>query len=105
MPNKTAEQLRDEGLELVETNANSEWATLVIEIIEELARSHFKLTSDNVWEELERFPHIQTHQPSAMGAMFKKAQKLGYISSTETFFISKRPSSHARPIRVWESNL
>ena len=105
MPNKTAEQLRDEGLTKVEANANAEWCALVMDIIEQLANSQFKINSDEVWTELKRFPHIQTHQPSAMGAMFKKAQHLNYITPTDTFVVSKRPSSHARPIRVWQSKI
>jgi len=102
---ETATQLRDAALEKVETNANAEWTQLVIEVIQRLAQGYFVITSDDVWQELEKYPHITTHQPSAMGAMFKRAASLGYISATDRFVTSKRPSSHARPIRVWDSNL
>lgn len=101
----TAEELRDAGIKQVEENANEEWTQLVTEVLEALARGNFNLTSDDVWVELDRFPHIKTHQPSAMGAMFKRASSLGWIAPTDRFVTSKRPSSHARPIRVWESKL
>lgn len=102
---KTAIQLRDEALEQVEDNANVEWATLALQSIKELAQLKATITSDDVWERLKNYPNVQTHQPSAMGAMFKRASSLQLISSTDTFVQSKRPSSHARPIRVWKSKL
>jgi len=102
---KTAEQLRDVALEQVETNANAEWTQLVLDVIQHLSKGYFVITSDDVWHELKKYPHIKTHQPSAMGAMFRRAASLGYISPTDRFVTSKRPSSHARPIRVWDSNL
>ena len=102
---KTAIELRDESLEQVEENANAEWAALVLQVIKELAYSKEKITSDDVWNELKKYPNVQTHQPSAMGAMFRRAFSLKLICSTDSFVTSKRPSSHARPIRVWESKL
>jgi glucuronate isomerase len=102
---KTAIELRDESLEQVEANANAEWAALALQVIMDLAHRKEKINSDDVWQELTRYPEIQTHQPSAMGAIFRKAFNLKLICSTDNFVSSKRPSSHARPIRVWESKL
>jgi hypothetical protein len=99
----TAKELRDAGLQQVEENANKDWTELVIEIIETLAKTSGQIDSDKVWAELARFPEIETHQPSAMGAMFKRASSYGWIAPTDRFVNSKRPSSHARPIRVWNS--
>lgn len=99
----TAKELRDSGIKQVEENANEEWTQLVIEIIETLAKTSSQIDSDKVWTELAKFPQVQTHQPSAMGAMFKRASSLGWIAPTDRFVSSKRPSSHARPIRVWNS--
>lgn len=102
---KTAIELRDESLEQVEENANAEWTALAIQIIKELAATKATITSDDVWKELKNYPDVQTHQPSAMGAMFRRAFSLQLICTTDRFVQSKRPSSHARPIRVWESKL
>lgn len=101
----TAKQLRDAALEEVETNANQEWKDKALQTIEYLAVSEFdEFTSDEVWEFLElKFPDVKTHQPSAMGAIIKKASSLGFIKPTKRFVESTRPSSHARPIRVWKS--
>lgn len=102
---KTAIQLRDEALDRVEENANAEWFAVALQVIQDLAEKLDKVTSDDVWEQLKNHPEVQTHQPSAMGAIFRKACNLNLISATDTFISSKRPSSHARPIRVWESKL
>ena len=102
---KTAIQLRDEALAQVEDNANAEWTALVTKIIVDLSNQMSLLTSDDVWNELKNYPDVQTHQPAAMGAMFRKAKSTGYIQPTDRFVASKRSVSHARPIRVWESKL
>jgi hypothetical protein len=102
---KTATQLRDEALEQVEDNANTAWTDLVTKIIGQLANRLDHFTSDDVWDELKNYPQIQTHQPAAMGAMFKKASNIGYIKPTARFIASKRAVSHARPIRIWTSNV
>jgi len=102
---KTATQLRDESLQQVEDNANAEWTNLVIQIIKDKAAESFTLTSDDIWLELQNYPEVKTHQPSAMGAMFKAASHLKLIVATDRFVASTRPSSHARPIRVWQSNI
>jgi hypothetical protein len=102
---KTAIELRDKALEQVEDNANKVWTDLVAKIIGQLANQMTQFTSDDVWDELKSYPEVQTHQPAAMGAMFKNASQTGQIQPTDRFIASKRPISHARPIRVWNSNL
>jgi hypothetical protein len=102
---KTATQLRDEALEQVEDNANKAWTDLVTKIISQLSNRLDFFTSDDVWDELKNYPEVQTHQPAAMGAMFKNAKHIGYIQPTSRFIASKRAVSHARPIRVWKSEL
>jgi hypothetical protein len=102
---KTAIQLRDEALEQVKDNANKAWTNLVSKIITELASRMTEFTSDDVWNELKKYPEVQTHQPAAMGAMFKHSSKTGQIQPTDRFIASKRPISHARPIRIWNSKL
>jgi hypothetical protein len=102
---KTATQLRDKALEQVEDNANKVWTNLVTQIIADLAKQMSHITSDDVWNELKKYPDVQTHQPAAMGAMFRKASSTGLIKPTDRFLASKRPISHARPIRIWQSTL
>ena len=99
-----AKKLRDAALNQVEQNANQEWKDAALEIIHELSRHKVgqSITSDVVWLILSfEHPNLKTHQPSAMGAIFRRAASLGYIHPSREFVQSERPSSHARPIRVW----
>jgi oligoendopeptidase F len=102
---KTATDLRDEALAKVEENANKAWSDLVTKIIYDLATELPEFTSDDVWSELSNYPDIQTHQPAAMGAMFRNAAFRQEIRPTGSVVTSKRRSSHARAIRVWKSNV
>lgn len=40
----------------------------------------------------------------ALGAVMKKAAKLGYIKATDQYRKSNQPRCHARPKRVWLAN-
>jgi hypothetical protein len=100
-----ATTLRDTALAQVEANANTDWCNLTVALIESIARQQPELTSDDVWKALADFPNYKTHQPSAMGAMFKRASSKKLIAATDRFVQSTRPSSHARPIRVWSSQI
>lgn len=102
---KEGQALRDAALADVEANANTAWCGLTLALIESLARQQSELTSDDVWKALADFPNYKTHQPSAMGAMFKRAASKNLIATTDRFVQSARPSSHARPIRVWSSKI
>lgn len=101
----TAKELKAAGIAQAEANANAEWKETVLQVIEKFgALKNVKFTSDDVWEIMSvEFPNVKTHQPSAMGSLFKRAQTLGYIEATKDFVESTRPSSHARPVRVWKS--
>lgn len=100
-----AQALRDEALVNVEANANEAWCALAMLMIERIAESKTEFTSDDVWKALSYYPLIQTHQPSAMGAMFRKAAAKKLIVASDRFIQSTRPISHARPIRVWYSQI
>lgn len=105
LDSQSANANRDNALQQVEANANQEWTELVLQIIKLLANEKDEFTSDDVWQKLSDYPNITTHQPSAMGAMFRTALRLQFIASTDKFVSSQRPVSHSRPIRVWESKL
>jgi hypothetical protein len=100
-----AEARRDTAIADVEANANEAWCALAMLMIQRIAESKAEFTSDDVWKALSYYPTVQTHQPSAMGAMFRKASSNKLITATDRFVQSARPISHARPIRVWSSQL
>ena len=100
-----ATELRDAALEQVEANANAEWFEVAIDSVRQLATENKYFTTDEVWCYLKKhWSQLSTHNNSAMGAVMRTASKRGIVSATDRFSESKRPSSHARPIRVWKSN-
>lgn len=97
--------LRDYALAKVKANANQKWFEVALDSVRQLAADNKYLTTDDVWCYLKKhWSHISTHQNSAMGAVMKAAAKQGLVTGTDKFLSSTRPSSHARPIRIWKSN-
>jgi hypothetical protein len=100
-----ATELRDAALAQVEANANAEWFEVAIDSVRQIAVDNHFFTTDDVWDYLNKhWSHLSTHNNSAMGAVMRTASKRGIVSATDRYLESKRPSSHARPIRVWKSN-
>lgn len=88
--------LRNEGIALIEKNTDDSWNDEVDSVIETLANSRASFTSDDVWENVTSLPENN----SAMGAAFNRARKWGIIK-VAGFAESRRPSAHARVVRVW----
>lgn len=88
--------LRDEGIALVEENTDDAWNDEVDSVIETLANSRDSFTSDDVWANVSFLPHHN----SSMGAAFNRAAKSGLIKKVG-WVESRRPSAHARVVRVW----
>jgi hypothetical protein len=93
----TATELRDQGIALVTMN-HEEWIASTVEVIRKIAAEGHLFTSDDV---LKRVPP-PTH-PNAVGAAMRIAKASKVIKATGHYVQSKRPSSHARVIAVWES--
>lgn len=93
----TSQILRDEGIKQVEDNTDSSWLDEALAAIEYLAQEQTYISADDVWPLLTSRPHHN----AAMGAVFRRAGNLGIIEPTSQFVQSKRPSTHARPLRVW----
>lgn len=94
---KTGNQLRDEGTKLVMEN-NALWSIDAYWVIYELAKTGEPFTSDDVWEKMTYLPDNN----SAMGAVFRKALTDKIIEGEGHFVLSRRPSAHSRPVRVWK---
>jgi hypothetical protein len=98
-------ELREQALEQVERNADKDWFTVAVDSVRQLAVEKREFTTDNVWEYLAKYwSNLSTHNNSAMGAVMRTAAKKGIVVATDKYIQSTRPSSHARPIRVWRSN-
>ena len=93
----TATELRDQGIALVTMN-HEEWIADAVEVIRQIAREGRPFTSDDVWKRMSA-----PSQPNAVGAAMRVAKSAKIIKATGQYVQSKRPSSHARVIAVWES--
>lgn len=100
---EAAEEAREEALERVEAGAESKapgWMDLALALLKRRAEHQRTLTSEDLWEELPQPP-----EPRAMGAVFRKAQVMGWIETTPQYVPGTRPTSHGRPVRVWRSRI
>jgi len=95
--------LAENGIKQVEQNANQQWLDEAFKIVEMLSIKPFGFTSDDVWEWMkELHPDLETHNHSAMGAVFRKASKQNLCVPTGQYVKSKRPSAQGRELRVWK---
>lgn len=94
-----AENARDEALSRVKAAAHGEWVEAAQNALHLAAKENEYLTSDTVWDYMP--DDVWTHELRAMGAVFKDAQKQGFIESTQHLAISHR--GHAGSLRVWRS--
>jgi hypothetical protein len=58
-------------------------------------------TTDDVWELL----NIGVDEPRVLGSVMLQARAQGLCSPTPAYTQSQRPECHARPIRVWQSDV
>lgn len=94
---------KEEGMAQALDNANIDWKNEVEKRMTFLLENKRFFTSDDVLVYLTD-RNIKTHNNSALGSVFNKYARRGYIT-TAGFVLSTRPSRHKAPIRLWKSNL
>jgi len=99
----TARQARDDALAQVDEAANEAWKAFADAAILRIATSQPRLTSEDVWSELDAIDWIATHDPRALGARLQCAALRGIIERTDATVQGARKSAHGRPVRVWNS--
>lgn len=93
---------KEEGMRKAIENANVDWKSAVEKRLIFLTRNKRFFTSDDVLVYLSD-RNIKTHNNSALGGMINGWANKGYIKPAG-FTISRRPSRHQAPIRLWKSN-
>lgn len=93
----TSKELKDEALERVEEHASPEWKRKVFDKIVDVCTKKREFTADDVQVE-------GTHNNSALGAMIKKAERLG-ICRPVGYTRSTRKGRHAGVLILWKSCL
>jgi hypothetical protein len=97
-----ANHLKENGIKQVELNANQQWLQEAFKVVEMLSLKALPFTSDDVWEWMQELhPALETHNHSAMGAVFRKASQHKICIPTGQYVQSKRPSAQSREIKVW----
>lgn len=92
---------KEEGMAQALENANKDWKDEAHKAIRFLIENKQFFTSDDVMNRLDRIG-VKTHNNSALGGIFNGYARRGFICQA-TFTISRRPSRHKAPIRVWKS--
>lgn len=103
-PAISAQEVKREAIARVERNANKEWLEAFRRALEYVAKRQLMFTADSVWKRLERdYPHPETHEPRAAGAVVVRAIKDKVIITTNEFWNSDRRSCHGRKIQAYRS--
>lgn len=100
---RRAQEARDEAIDRVERNADEYWILEALRAIYSLCRIRTTFTSDAIWAILEQRNVPGPHEPKALGAVMRTAQKRKWCSPTSTYSNSVRVECHRRPLRVWEA--
>ena len=92
---------REEAIARVNRNAAPDWADEFYEAVRTVARSRKEFTTRDVRTLYDLAPDApQTHEPRAIGAVMRRAQREGLIVKTERF---EDTGTHCAPQRVWRS--
>lgn len=92
---------KEEAIKRSYDNAKEPWKAAAIWELWSISLRKATLTADDVWLAMEGRPE-KTDEPSALGGVMRKAQRLGFIRPTKEFIPTKLPQRH-RDMRVWVS--
>ena len=82
--------------EPMESGPDEKWIADCLVVVEAMARTHPFFTATDVWSKMSTEPQ----EPRAMGAVFRRAKKEGWIYNTGHYVPD---GSHGRPIPTWKS--
>lgn len=94
-----AEQAKQDAISSIEAR-NREFVSFMVGKIYLLAMEKFTLTALDLWD---GYQGDEPSDPRAMGAVFRRASKNGFIKMTARLIKSGRKSDHNKDLRVWES--
>lgn len=97
-----AHAVTEAAIEQVEKNASELYLDMLVDAVRAVALDRLHLASDDVHVRLGG-ARMRLGNPSALGAAFRIAARLGYIRLQPERKDSERPATHRRPLRIWES--
>ena len=95
---------KEEAMDRVDKNANQDFRRVAFKSLINHARHKEFITANDVWDGLDLLG-IETHDNRALGPIFLKAAREGWIEKTNQTMQSSRSSRHAGDVRVWRSLL
>lgn len=95
--------VRDEAIARVEDNAEPDWVLEALRAIYRICQTRDTFTTDRVWAILDSRSIPGPHEPKALGAVIRTAQRRGWCRPTPEYTQSVRVECHRRPLRVWQS--
>lgn len=99
-----AEIARDEAIGRVQRSSDYwiPYALNAVRRIRQMRGAGGYFTTDAVWAILNGWGIAPPHEPRALGAAMRKAERLGLCAPTDRTQKSTRIDCHARPLRVWK---
>lgn len=101
----TGYDLKRDGMDRVEVGANPEWKSLMLSLVERVAKEKSIFYSDDVfamYNEIENPP--STPDKRAFGPVMRRAVKLGYCEKAGLAAVqSLRPNIHRSLMEPWRS--
>ncbi|MEL6104847.1 MAG: hypothetical protein AAFU85_02370 [Planctomycetota bacterium] len=91
------------AIDRADQNADSDWKETALRLLHSIARRKDEFTADDLVEALES-ESVETHNPSAIGPVFLRAKKEGWIESTDQMQQTRISRRH-RKLTVWRSLL
>ena len=100
-----AKTLSHEAIERGWNNSALKFRDNAFQAIVVLAETEDEFTTDDIWEYFSDNKLELNHDGRALGGAMKRAESMGLIAPTDRFVSSERPACHARPVRIWTSQL
>lgn len=95
---------RDEAIDMVERGADAAEFEAALDAVFVVAAARPEFTTDEVVELLTSSGWAP-REPRVLGAVMRKAAGFGWVRPSQRYAGSARRRSHARPKRVWLSQL
>lgn len=92
--------LAQEAIQQAETHAAPEWLLAARRVVWQLIQLGQPFSTDDVWDRLDQLD-VHTHEHRALGSVMRNASRAGLIDQTGSYFKSRRPEAHSRPIPLW----
>lgn len=94
---------RNTAIDRVESNANSDWMSAAVAVIERICRdcgAGYEFTTDGL-DGLLATAGVSTHEGRAWGAVMRGAARRGLIEPTGRYKKSTSSKCHNRPKMIW----